>query len=210
MDFKKELRSARLLPIITLRSDQEIQNVKQILEKSAIEMVEVAFRSDLAIKAIQEFSSIKNVIVGAGTVRTLEQAKEAIEHGAKFLVSLGYESEVVKFANESHIPIAPGVLTPTEILRGMNEGGLSVFKIFPANLIGGLAGIQALKGPFFDVEFLPTGGVNIQNFEQFLADSHIVSVGGSFIINEAVEECAIEQDVARINSLVARAKAVNK
>lgn len=210
MDFKQALRSARLLPIITLRSKQQIQNVKKVLEASTIEMVEVAFRSDLAIEAIQEFSNIENVLIGAGTVRNLAQAKAAVEHGAKFLVSPGYDSEVVNFANDHKIPITPGVLTPTEILKGINEGGLSVFKIFPANLIGGLTGIQALKGPFFDVEFLPTGGVNSENFELFLADSHIISVGGSFIIDEAVEETDIEKDVIRINELIRRAKAVKK
>lgn len=164
MDFKSQLQTARLLPIITLKSEKQISIIKKVIENSDIEMVEVAFRSELAAKAIEEFSTLDNVSIGAGTVKTLEQAKIAIEAGSKFLVSPGYNPEVVKYASEKNIPITPGVLTPTEILKGMNEADISIFKIFPANIIGGLSAIKALSGPFYDVDFLPTGGVNKDNF----------------------------------------------
>lgn len=210
MDFKSQLQSARLLPIITLKSENQISIIKKVIENSNIEMVEVAFRSELAAKAIEEFSTLENVSIGAGTVKTLEQAKIAIEAGSKFLVSPGYNPEVVKYASEKNIPITPGVLTPTEILKGMNEADISIFKIFPANIIGGLSAIKALSGPFYDVDFLPTGGVNEDNFIEFLQESQIICVGGSFIINDSINESEITNEIEKINGLVSKAKAVRK
>ncbi|MDB1729466.1 bifunctional 4-hydroxy-2-oxoglutarate aldolase/2-dehydro-3-deoxy-phosphogluconate aldolase [Enterococcus avium] len=210
MDFKSQLQTARLLPIITLKSEKQISIIKKVIENSDIEMVEVAFRSELAAKAIEEFSTLDNVSIGAGTVKTLEQAKIAIEAGSKFLVSPGYNPEVVKYASEKNIPITPGVLTPTEILKGMNEADISIFKIFPANIIGGLSAIKALSGPFYDVDFLPTGGVNKDNFIEFLQEPQIICVGGSFIINDSINESEITSEIEKINDLVSKAKAVKK
>ncbi|MGM0168025.1 2-dehydro-3-deoxyphosphogluconate aldolase/(4S)-4-hydroxy-2-oxoglutarate aldolase [Enterococcus sp. AZ135] len=210
MDFKSQLQSARLLPIITLKSENQISIIRKVIENSNIEMVEVAFRSELAAKAIEEFSTLENVSIGAGTVKSLEQAKIAIEAGSKFLVSPGYNPEVVKYASEKNIPITPGVLTPTEILKGMNEADISIFKIFPANIIGGLSAIKALSGPFYDVDFLPTGGVNEDNFIEFLQEPQIICVGGSFIINDSINESEITNEIEKINGLVSKAKAVRK
>lgn len=210
MDFKSQLQSARLLPIITLKSEKQISIIKKVIENSNIEMVEVAFRSELAAKAIEEFSTLDNVSIGAGTVKTLEQAQIAIEAGSKFLVSPGYNPEVVKYASEKNIPITPGVLTPTEILKGMNEANISIFKVFPANIIGGLSAIKALSGPFYDVDFLPTGGVNKDNFIEFLQEPQIICVGGSFIINDSINESEITSEIEKINDLVSIAKAVKK
>jgi len=210
MKFRNQLQSARLLPIITLRSEKQISIIKKVIEGSNIEMVEVAFRSELAAKAIEVFSKIENVSIGAGTVKTLEQAKIAIESGAKFIVSPGYNPEVVKYSLEKNIPITPGVLTPTEILKGMNEANLSIFKVFPANIIGGLSAIKALSGPFYDVDFLPTGGVSSKNFEEFLKEPQIICVGGSFIINDSINETEVSNEINKINELVSKAKAVNK
>lgn len=210
MEFRGQLQSARLLPIITLRTEKQISIIKTVIENSNIEMVEVAFRSDLAAKAIEVFSTIENVSIGAGTVKTLEQARIAIESGAKFIVSPGYDPNVVEYAAEKNIPITPGVLTPTEILKGMNEANLSIFKVFPANIIGGLSAIKALSGPFYDVEFLPTGGVSESNFEEFLKEPQIICVGGSFIIDDSIDETDITNEIEKINQLVSKAKAVNK
>lgn len=206
MDINKKLESAKLLPIITLRSNENIQNVKKVIEGSNIEMVEVAFRSDYAVEAIEKYSSIKNVIIGAGTVRTVEEAQQAIKAGSQFLVSPGYDSEVVNFAQKNNIPILPGILTPTEIQKGVREAGLSIFKLFPANLVGGLAAVKALKGPFYDIKFLPTGGVDAENYLEFLRDDYIIAVGGSFIIDDSVEEDGIEDEIKRVNQLLENAK----
>jgi len=208
MNIKEALESAKLLPIITLESQEDIKNVKKVIEQSDIEMVEVAFRSDLAAQAIEEYSAIDDVIIGAGTVRTVEEAEQAIEAGSRFLVSPGYDSDVVKFAQENDTPITPGILTPTEIQKGVKEADLSIFKLFPAKLMGGLSAVQALKGPFYDIQFLPTGGVNEDNYEEFLADDHIIAVGGSFIMSGQVKEDEIDDEVEHINALVETAKKI--
>lgn len=208
MDIEKALHEAKLLPIITLKNDEAIKNVKVVIEKSDIEIVEVAFRSNLAVKAIEEYSTIEGVIIGAGTVRSVEEAEQAVEAGAQFLVSPGYDSDVVNFAINNDIPITPGVLTPTEIQKGISEANLSIFKLFPAELIGGLSAVKALSGPFYDIQFLPTGGVNEDNFEEFLANDHIIAVGGSFIMNDKVTKREIDEEIERINSLVQRAKKI--
>ena len=206
MDINEILKSKKLLPIITLKSTENIQTVKKVIEGSDIGMVEVAFRSELAAEAIKEYSTIDNVIIGAGTVRTLEEAKQAIEAGAKFIVSPMYDTEVVKYSLANDTPIFPGVLTPYEIQKGINEADLSIFKLFPANLLGGLDAVKALKGPFYDVQFLPTGGVNAENYLDFLADDQIIAVGGSFIINDSVSEDNVEQEISKINNLIENAK----
>lgn len=209
MDIKKALNSAKLLPIITLKNDEAIQNVKILIDKSDIEMVEVAFRSDLAVKAIKEYSTIENVIIGAGTVRTVAEARQAVEAGARFLVSPGYDTEVVNFAIDNNIPITPGILTPSEIQTGISEAGLSIFKLFPAKLVGGLSAVKALSGPFYDIQFLPTGGVNEENFEEFLSNDYIIAVGGSFIMNDQVKKNEIDEEIKRINTMIEKAKNIN-
>lgn len=206
MDFREALKEAKLLPIITLKDDDHIALMKEVIEKSDIEMVEVAYRSDLASKAIKAYSEIPNVLIGAGTVKTVEQAKNAIESGAKFIVAPGYDQEVVNYCQEANVPIVPGVLTPTEILAGMNGSNLSIFKVFPASLVGGLKGIKALQGPFFDVEFLPTGGVSEDNYLEFLANEQVIAVGGSFILDTSIKPDQVDEEVERINALVKSVK----
>lgn len=208
MDLHQMLQSAKLVPIVTLRNEKSIEIIKTVIEQSAIEIVEVAFRSRFAVKAIEKYALLNNVIVGAGTVRTRAQAEQAVEAGAKFLISPGYDPEIVKFAIDHNIPIIPGVLTPTEIMRGMSEAGLSVFKLFPANLIGGLSAIKALSGPFFDVKFLPTGGVNRDNYLEFLREKQVIAVGGSFIINDKITENEIEEEIKKVNLLMEKANKI--
>lgn len=208
MNINEALESAKLLPIITLKDQKNIQTVKKVIEGSNIEMVEVAFRSDLAADAIKEYSTIDDVIIGAGTVRTVEEAKQAIDAGAEFIVSPMYDTDVVKYSLDNNIPILPGVLTPYEIQKGINEADLSIFKLFPANLLGGLAGVKALSGPFYDVQFLPTGGVNKDNYLEYLVNDHIIAVGGSFIIDDSVTEENVEQEIEKINKLMTDAKKI--
>src|SRR5690625_7214799 len=125
-----------------------------LIEESNIEIVEVAFRSNLAVKAIEKYSTIAGVIIGAGTVRTVKEAKQAVEAGAQFLVSPGYDSDVVKFAVSNDVPITPGVLKPTEIQKGVSEANLSILKLFPAELIGEYNAVMTFCSIFFVIYIL--------------------------------------------------------
>lgn len=121
------------------------------------------------------------MLVGAGTVTNLEQAKTAVTAGAKFLVTPGFSDEVTRYAVENDIPIFPGTCTPTEVMRAMSYG-LKVVKFFPASQYGGLNTIKALAGPFPAMRFMPTGGINAGNVKEYLANKHIIACGGSWMV----------------------------
>ena len=124
------------------------------------------------------------MIVGAGTVITLEQCKKAVECGAKFIVAPGFDEEVVRWCVEHGVAVTPGCVTPTEIMAAMKLG-LTVVKFFPAGVYGGLAAMKALSGPFGGIKFIPTGGVNGQNIGEFIAAPFIHAVGGRWVCPKA-------------------------
>ena len=124
------------------------------------------------------------VLVGAGTVITLEQCKTAVACGAKFIVAPGFDEEVVRWCIEHEIPVLPGCVTPTEIMAAMKLG-LKVVKVFPAGVYGGLKAMKALSGPFGGVKFVPTGGVSTQNIAEYVSAPFIQAVGGSWICPKA-------------------------
>ena len=124
--------------------------------------------------------------IGAGTVINAEQAKLAVQAGAKFLVSPGLSEEVALYAREKGIPYYPGCVTPTEIMKALSMG-INVIKFFPANVYGGLKALKALSGPFPQIKFIPTGGVDLTNLKDFLGFEKVYAVGGSFMMKGDIE-----------------------
>ena len=150
-----------------------------------VDVMEITFRTAAAadsIKAVAE--SCPDMLVGAGTVITLEQCKKAVDCGAKFIVSPGFDEEVVRWCVENGVAVTPGCVTPTEIMAAMKMG-LTVVKFFPAGVYGGLSAMKALSGPFGGIKFIPTGGVNGQNIGEFIAAPFIHAVGGSWVCPKA-------------------------
>jgi 2-dehydro-3-deoxyphosphogluconate aldolase/(4S)-4-hydroxy-2-oxoglutarate aldolase len=184
-EIYQKIEKVKLLPLYTATDLTYLDRLEEILIKNDVRFIEVTFRSDLAVDAIKKLSQSNELIVGAGTVRTLKEAKDAIENGAKFIVSPAIVPEVIEYCIERDIPVFPGTATPGDIQRAM-EYGIKVVKFFPADIYGGLKAINALSGPFYDVKFLPTGGINEKNFMEYVQNDHIVAVGGSFIISESV------------------------
>ena len=125
--------------------------------------------------------------VGAGTVINAEQCKTALEAGAQFIVSPGLSVAVAEICKENNIPYYPGCVTPTEIMQAL-ELGITTVKFFPANIYGGLKALKALSGPFPQVKFIPTGGVDRNNIDEFLAFDKVEAIGGSFFVTEALEK----------------------
>jgi 2-dehydro-3-deoxyphosphogluconate aldolase/(4S)-4-hydroxy-2-oxoglutarate aldolase len=125
--------------------------------------------------------------VGAGTVINAEQCKTALEAGAQFIVSPGLSVSVAEICKEKNIPYYPGCVTPTEIMQAL-ELGITTVKFFPANIYGGLKALKALSGPFPQVKFIPTGGVDRNNIDEFLAFDKVEAIGGSFFVTEALEK----------------------
>ena len=143
--------------------------------------MEITLRTAAAADAIAAVAQgCPDMLVGAGTVITLEQCRKAVACGARFIVSPGFDGEVVRWCVEHGVAVTPGCVTPTEIMAAMKLG-LKVLKFFPANVYGGLTAMKALSGPFGGVKFIPTGGVNGQNVGEYIAAPFVHAVGGSWV-----------------------------
>ena len=185
MDVLKRMACAGIVPVVVLEDAKDAVPTAKAMVAGGIDVMEITFRTAAAADSIRAVAAeVPDMLVGAGTVVNLEQCKLAVECGAKFIVSPGYDEEVVSWCCDNGIAVCPGCVTPTEIMMALKHG-LKVLKFFPANVYGGLGAIKALAGPFGGVKFIPTGGVNLQNVGEFIADSHIHAVGGSWVCPKA-------------------------
>ncbi|MBQ8439725.1 MAG: bifunctional 4-hydroxy-2-oxoglutarate aldolase/2-dehydro-3-deoxy-phosphogluconate aldolase [Clostridia bacterium] len=179
-----------VVPVVVIKSIEETIPTLQALMDGGVPVAEITFRTACAADAIRE--GVKNfpeMNIGAGTIINGKQAKEAVEAGAQFIVSPGLSADVAKVCEEAGIPYLPGCVTPTEIMQAL-ELGITTVKFFPANVYGGLSALKTLAGPFPQVRFLPTGGVDLSNLNEFLAFEKIAAVGGSFMMKgDIVANC---------------------
>ncbi len=176
----------KIIPVVTLKSAEERTKVLTALKENNINCAEICFRTDCAEEAItlatKEFPEMN---IGAGTVINKAQAIKAINAGAKFIVSPGLSEDVAKVCKNKNISYYPGCVTPTEIMKAI-ELGLTVVKFFPSNVYGGLKAMKALSAPFPQVKFIPTGGVDSSNIDEYLAWDKIYAVGGSSFVKESL------------------------
>ena len=180
-DMVETLRRLRIVPVITIKEAESAVPLGRALSDGGLPCAEVTFRTAGAAEAIRRIAGeLPEMLVGAGTVLTPEQAAEARAAGAKFVVSPGFSPRVVDYCLENEIPIFPGVCTPTEIEAAL-EKGLRVLKFFPAEFVGGTAFLKAVGAPYGMVEFIPTGGVNTGNIGSYLALKNVVACGGSWM-----------------------------
>lgn len=186
MKFEKEqvmkkIRLCGVVPVATINAAEKAVPLANAMVKGGVDVVEVTFRTAAAPDAIREISSkCPEMLVGAGTVITLDQCKLAVECGAQFIVSPGFDPEVVKWCVDNDVPIVPGCITPSEIMAAMKLG-LRVVKFFPANIYGGLAAMKALAGPFPKMQYIPTSGLNIDNIAEYIRAPFIYAAGGSWV-----------------------------
>lgn len=175
------LRALRLVPLIVMDDPGKAEGLARALLFGGIPCAEIAFRTPGAAEVLRRIASEQpDVLVGAGTVLTSQQATEARRAGARFVVSPGLSRPVVEYCREHGLPVFPGVCTPTEVSAAL-ELGLRVVKFFPAEPIGGLTYLKALAAPFPDVEFIPTGGISASNLAAYLAFKPVVACGGSWM-----------------------------
>lgn len=188
----------RIIPVVVIKDVKDTIPTLEALKNGGINCAEITFRTARAAEAIalgvKEFPEMN---IGAGTVINLAQAQKAVAAGAKFLVSPGLSSDVAKFAREIGVPYYPGCVTPTEIMQAL-ELGIDVVKFFPANVYGGLKALKALSGPFPQLKFIPTGGVDLTNLAEFLSFDKIYAVGGSFMMKGDITE-----NCKKINEVIA-------
>ena len=180
------MNNNRVIPVVTLNSVDERTKVLNALKKEGILCAEICFRTACAAEAIRlAVSEYPDMEIGAGTVINKEQCEIALQAGAKFIVSPGLSEDVAILCREKGIPYYPGCVTPTEIMQAL-ELGITVVKFFPAHIYGGLKAMKALAAPFPQIKFIPTGGVDGNNLEEYLAWEKIYAVGGSSFVKEAL------------------------
>lgn len=181
----KRLSNVGVVPVVVLDRTEDAVPTANALLAGGIDVMEITFRTTAAAESIAAVAKgCPDMLVGAGTVITLEQCKKAVDCGAKFIVSPGYNDEVVAWCVENNIAVTPGCVTPTEIMAAMAHN-ITVLKFFPANVYGGLDAMKALSGPFGNIKFIPTGGINEKNLDEYINAPFIHAVGGSWLCSKA-------------------------
>ncbi len=183
----------KFIPVVVIKEIGETDRILKALKNNGINCAEITFRTACAAEAIEY--AVKNypdMEIGAGTVINAEQCEAALKAGATFIVSPGLSPAVAQICKDRNIPYYPGCVTPTEIMAAL-EFGITTVKFFPANVYGGLKALKALSGPFPQVKFIPTGGVDRSNIDEFLAFDKIAAIGGSFFVKEALEKMEAEK-----------------
>lgn len=176
-----KIEKCAIVPVVVIEDVANAVPTAKALLGGGIDVMEITFRTDAALEAIRTVSErCPEILVGAGTVVTLDQCKEAVDAGAKFIVMPGFKRDIVEWCVARDVAVTPGCVTPTEIMAAV-DCGVSVLKFFPAGVYGGLKAMKALSGPFVGVRFIPTGGVDADNMNEFLCAPYVFAVGGSWV-----------------------------
>ena len=171
-----------IVPVVVLEDSGRAVPTARALLKGGINAMEITFRTAAARAAIERVAAeVPEMIVGAGTVINVDQLHEAVEAGARFIVSPGSDEEVILGAARLNVPMVPGVVTPSEIMKGLKLG-VTLFKFFPAESYGGIKTIKALCGPFPQIRFIPTGGISLANAAEYLKNPRVQAIGGSWMV----------------------------
>ena len=171
-----------VVPVVVLEDVKDAAPLAKALVEGGLPCAEVTFRTAAAEESIRVMTTeYPDMFVGAGTVLTIEQVDRAVAAGAKFIVSPGFDPEIVDYCLEKEIPVFPGCITPSEVAQAVKRG-LKVVKFFPAEQFGGVATIKAMAAPYVGLKFMPTGGVSAKNLESYLSCDKIIACGGSWMV----------------------------
>lgn len=177
-----QIEKTGVIPVVVINDAEDAEPLAQALCEGGLPCAEVTFRTAAAEESIRKMTDIyPNMLIGAGTVLTTEQVDRAVVAGAKFIVSPGFDPEVVDYCILKQIPVFPGCITPSEVAQAVKRG-LKVVKFFPAAQFGGVSTIQALAAPYVGLKFMPTGGVNAKNLADYLQCKSIIACGGSWMV----------------------------
>ena len=201
MSVKKFIQQYRVVPVVVFNSPDEVRPKLRAMCEGGLPIAEITYRTACAADAIKiAVSEFPQMLVGAGTVINAEQCREALELGARFIVSPGFSEEIAKICNLNDVPYFGGCVTPTEIMKALSYG-CDIIKFFPASNYGGLATMKALAAAFPAATFLPTGGISEQNLAEYLAWDKIFAVGGSWMMKgepaEIAEKCRRAAEIAK-------------
>lgn len=200
--IKEKIAEFGVVPVVVLEDVKDAKPLADALVKGGLPCAEVTFRTDAAEESIRIMTKeYPDMLVGAGTVLTIDQVNKAVNAGAKFIVSPGFDAEIVDYCMKKEIPVFPGCITPSEVAQAVKRG-LDMVKFFPAGQFGGVEAIKALAAPYTTIKFMPTGGVNARNLKEYLSCDKIVCCGGSWMVKGDLVKAG---DFEKIRGLTAEA-----
>jgi 2-dehydro-3-deoxyphosphogluconate aldolase/(4S)-4-hydroxy-2-oxoglutarate aldolase len=177
----QDVLKLRVIPVVAIHDAENAGPLADALIEGGLPSAEITFRTEAALEAISCMAKRGDMLVGAGTVLKVEQARRAVDSGACFIVSPGFNPKVVQYCVENHIPVTPGTSTPTDIERAI-DFGLDIVKFFPAEAFGGVKTLKAISAPFGMMRFIPTGGIGPHNVIAYLNLPNIPACGGSWMV----------------------------
>lgn len=193
------IEELKVIPVIKINDAKDAPALTQALIDGGLPCAEVTLRTDAAVESIRRISERGELLVGAGTVLTVEQTKQALSAGAQFIVSPGFSHAVVRYCIDNKIPVIPGTATATDI-QAAYELGLKVVKFFPAEAAGGVKTLKAISAPFDMMRFIPTGGINAGNLKDYLKLPSVIACGGRWIVKQELISTGRFDEVTRLVS----------
>lgn len=198
-DILQRIGELGIVPVVKLEKPEDALPLGKALLEGDLPIAEVTFRTDAAEESIKILTSeLPELLVGAGTVLTQDQVKRAVDAGAKFIVTPGFNPSVVDYCIGNNIPITPGINSPSQIEMAL-ERGLSVVKFFPAEQSGGLAMLKAMSAPYSSMKFIPTGGIDTKNMVSYISFNKILAVGGSWMVKPELVAAGQFDEITRIS-----------
>lgn len=199
MKVLDKIEKCGVIPVVVIEDASKAKALGQAVFDGGLDCVEVTFRTEEAAEALKIIKEeFPQMTVGAGTVLTIEQAQQAMDAGAEFIVSPGSNPKVIQYCIENDITTIPGVVTPSEIERNL-EMGIETMKFFPAEAAGGVKMIQAVSAPYGNVKFMPTGGISVSNIENYLKLSSVLACGGSWMVKKELLETENYKEISRLS-----------
>ncbi|ENC6719880.1 bifunctional 4-hydroxy-2-oxoglutarate aldolase/2-dehydro-3-deoxy-phosphogluconate aldolase [Vibrio harveyi] len=196
--IKEQLKALKVIPVIAIDKAEDIIPLGKVLAENGLPAAEITFRSAAAAEAIRLLRETQpDMLIGAGTVLSREQAIAAKEAGATFIVSPGFNPNTVKACQEIGIDIVPGVNNPSTVEAAL-EMGLTTLKFFPAEASGGINMVKSLLAPYTDIELMPTGGINPANIKDYLAIPRVLACGGTWMVDKKLIEAGNWEELARL------------
>ncbi|MBV9963214.1 MAG: bifunctional 4-hydroxy-2-oxoglutarate aldolase/2-dehydro-3-deoxy-phosphogluconate aldolase [Parafilimonas sp.] len=209
MDLKNILKQ-KVLPAVNIESSEHALPIAEALLKGGLNVMEIQFRTEHAAQAIELIrKNYPEMNIGAGTLLSVDQLKNAIKAGAQFGLSPSLNKTICEEAKQLNLPFIPGIMTPSEI-EFAHESGCSILKLFPAAQLGGVAFLKAMLGPYeqLDVQFIPMGGVTINNLKEYVQMKNVIAVGGSWLVTKELQ--STKNYIAIYNNVVAALKLIQE
>ena len=193
------LQSLKLIPVVALEAAADAEPLAGALCEAGLPCAEITLRTEAGLDSIRALSNRNDFLLGAGTVHSVEQAQASVEAGAQFIVTPGFNPRTVAWCVENNVPIFPGIATPTDLELAL-EHGLNVVKFYPAEAFGGVRTLKAFSGPYGEVSFIPTGGINARNLVDYLQLPNVLACGGSWMVNPGLLREGRWSEVTRLTA----------